>query len=298
VDGLFLLRDKKQLDLRDQAAVRSFFREHKIDQVYLAAAKVGGIKANHEFPAEFLYDNLSIQNNVIDSAFRFGVQKLLFLGSSCIYPRDSRQPISESDLLAGPLEKTNEPYAIAKIAGIKLCESLNRQYGATSGVDYRAVMPCNLYGPGDNYHPENSHVIPGLIRRIYEAKVSGAASVSIWGTGAAKREFMHVDDLAEAAVTVMKAPLSVYKNLTYKTPSHINVGSGEEVTILELAQLIANKVGFDGAIEVDPSKPDGTPRKVMSSKIVRELGWSPKIDLNGGLDTAISDFTSHYCFYS
>ena len=258
----FVVRTHAELDLTDQQAVRHFFETEKPDQVYLAAAKVGGIHANNTYPAEFIYQNLMVQANVIEAAFRNGVQKLLFLGSSCIYPRLAPQPMSEDALLTGTLEPTNQPYAIAKIAGIKLCESYNRQYG----VDYRSVMPTNLYGPGDNYHQENSHVIPGLIRRFHEAKISGAPSVTIWGTGSPRREFLYVDDMASASVYVMQLPKAKYEQYTQPMQSHINVGSGSDVTIAELTQAIAQTVGYTGQIEFDATKPDGTPRKWMDSK--------------------------------
>lgn len=253
-------RTYAELDLTDQAAVRAFFAAEKPDQVYLAAAKVGGIHANNTYPAEFIYQNLMMQANVIDAAFRQDVQKLLFLGSSCIYPKLAPQPMREDALLTGTLEATNEPYAIAKIAGIKLCESYNRQYGQSHGVDYRSVMPTNLYGPGDNYHPENSHVIPALIRRFHEAKVNHAPSVTIWGTGTPRREFLYVDDMAAASVHVMNLSKATYSQHTQLMLSHINVGCGADVTILEVAQAVAETVGYTGQIHTDPAKPDGTSR--------------------------------------
>ena len=279
-------RTHAELDLTDQAAVRAFFAEEKPDQVYLAAAKVGGIHANDSYPAEFIYDNLMLQANVIDAAFRNGVRKLLFLGSSCIYPRLAAQPMREDALLTGTLEPTNEPYAIAKIAGIKLCESYNRQYG----TDYRSVMPTNLYGPGDNYHPENSHVIPALIRRFHEARLSGAASVAIWGTGAPKREFLHVDDMAAACVHVMNLPKAVYEQHTQPMLSHINVGCGSDVTIAEVAHTIAQVVGYAGRITFDTRKPDGAPRKLMDSSRLQGLGWQARVGLTEGLQQAYADF--------
>ena len=279
-------RTHAELDLTDQAAVRAFFAEEKPDQVYLAAAKVGGIHANDSYPAEFIYDNLMLQANVIDAAFRHGVSKLLFLGSSCIYPRLAAQPMREDALLTGTLEPTNEPYAIAKIAGIKLCESYNRQYG----TDYRSVMPTNLYGPGDNYHPENSHVIPALIRRFHEARLSGAASVAIWGTGAPKREFLHVDDMAAACVHVMNLPKAVYEQHTQPMLSHINVGCGSDVTIAEVAHTIAQVVGYAGRITFDTRKPDGAPRKLMDSSRLQGLGWQARVGLTEGLQKAYADF--------
>lgn len=285
-----LTRTRAELDLTDQAAVRAFFAMEKPDQVYLAAAKVGGIAANARYPAEFIFQNLMIEANVIDAAFRSGTRKLLFLGSSCIYPKFARQPMREAELLTGMLEPTNEPYAIAKIAGIKLCESYNRQYSGSHGLDYRSVMPTNLYGPGDNYHPENSHVIPGLIRRFHEAKLRNAPDVVIWGTGTAMREFLHVDDLAAACIHVMNLDKSVYEQHTQPMQSHVNVGGTCELTIRELAHLIADVVGYRGAILTDPGKPDGAPRKLMDSSLLRSFGWAPSIDLREGLESAYQDF--------
>ena len=281
-----VMRTHAELDLTDQQAVRHFFETEKPDQVYLAAAKVGGIHANNTYPAEFIYQNLIVQANVIDAAFRNGVQKLLFLGSSCIYPRLAPQPMSEDALLTGALEPTNEPYAIAKIAGIKLCESYNRQYA----VDYRSVMPTNLYGPGDNYHPENSHVIPALIRRFHEAKTSNAPSVSIWGSGTPRREFLYVDDMASASVHVMQLPKAEYEQYTQPMQSHINVGSGSDVTIADLALAIAQAVGYKGQIVFDATKPDGAPRKWMDSSRLNALGWQAKVSLIEGLNLAYQDF--------
>jgi len=283
-------RSHAELDLTNQAAVQAFFAEEKPDQVYLAAAKVGGIHANNTYPADFIYQNLMVQANVIEAAFRNGVKKLLFLGSSCIYPRLADQPMREDALLTGVLEPTNEPYAIAKIAGIKLCESYNRQYGASHGVDYRSVMPTNLYGPGDNYHPENSHVIPALIRRFHEAKLSGAPSVSIWGSGTPKREFLYVDDMAAASVFVMNLPQATYQQHTQPMLSHINVGFGSDVTIAELAQAVGQTVGYQGAIEFDSSKPDGAPRKWMDSSRLNALGWQAHVALADGLEQAYASF--------
>ena len=283
-----------ELDLTDQAAVRAFFAAEKPDQVYLAAAKVGGIHANNTYPAEFIYQNLMMQSNVIEAAFCHGVQKLLFLGSSCIYPKLASQPMREDALLTGTLEPTNEPYAIAKIAGIKLCESYNRQYGQSIGVDYRSVMPTNLYGPGDNYHPENSHVIPALIRRFHEAKLAQAPSVPIWGTGTPRREFLYVDDMAAASLYVMHLPKPLYEKHTQPMQSHINVGSGSDVTISELAQHIAHTVGYVGLITFDATKPDGAPRKWMDSSRLNALGWRPQINLEHGLANAYEDFVNHF----
>jgi GDP-L-fucose synthase len=287
-------RTHAELDLTDQAAVRAFFAAEKPDQVYLAAAKVGGIHANNTYPAEFIYQNLIMQANVIDAAFRHGVQKLLFLGSSCIYPKLAPQPMREDALLTGTLEPTNEPYAIAKIAGIKLCESYNRQYGASHGLDYRSVMPTNLYGPGDNYHPENSHVIPALIRRFHEAKVSDAASVTIWGTGTPKREFLYVDDMAAASVHVMNLSKATYSQHTQPMLSHINVGCGADVTTMEVAQAVAQTVGYTGQIHTDPAKPDGSPRKLMDSTRLNALGWKAQVGLDAGLQAAYKDFLNKY----
>lgn len=286
-------RTHEELDLTDQAAVRTFFATEKPDQVYLAAAKVGGIHANNTYPAEFIYDNLMVQANVVDSAFRNGVKKLLFLGSSCIYPRSVSQPMREDALLTGTLEATNEPYAIAKIAGIKLCESYNRQYGISHGVDYRSVMPTNLYGPGDNYHPENSHVIPALIRRFHEAKINNATRVVIWGTGRPSREFLYVDDMAAASMHVMNLDKMVYEENTLPMLSHINVGFGSDVTIRQLAEIIASTVGYQGEIAFDTSKPDGTPRKLMDSTRLNSMGWSPKVGLVQGLNLAYNDFLNN-----
>ena len=287
-------RTHAELDLTDQASVRAFFAAEKPDQVYLAAAKVGGIHANNTYPAEFIYENLMMEANIVDAAFRHGVRKLLFLGSSCIYPKLAPQPMREDALLTGTLEPTNEPYAIAKIAGIKLCESYNRQYGTSHGVDYRSVMPTNLYGPGDNYHPENSHVIPALIRRFHEAKVGQAPSVAIWGTGTPKREFLFVDDMAAASVHVMNLDKAVYDQHTQPMLSHINVGFGDDVTIRELALTVGDTVGYQGTITFDSSKPDGTPRKWMDSQRLRDLGWQPTVDLRAGLQRAYADFLKHH----
>ncbi|QEL57698.1 GDP-L-fucose synthase [Chromobacterium paludis] len=283
-------RTHSELDLTNQAAVRDFFEAEKPDQVYLAAAKVGGIYANNTYPAEFIYQNLMIEANVIDAAFRSGVKKILFLGSSCIYPKLAPQPMSEAVLLTGVLEATNEPYAIAKIAGIKLCESYNRQYGQSHGIDYRSVMPTNLYGPGDNYHPENSHVIPALICRFHEAKMSNAPSVTIWGTGKPRREFLYVDDMALACVHVMNLSTEAYIANTQPMLSHINVGFGDDVSILEVAQIVAETVGYAGTIHTDPNKPDGTPRKLMDSRRLNTLGWKAKVNLVEGLALAYRDF--------
>ncbi|UTW00187.1 GDP-L-fucose synthase [Marinomonas rhizomae] len=284
-----ITRTSAELDLTNQAAVSTFFAEQNIDEVYLAAAKVGGIYANSTFPAEFIYQNLMIEANVVHQAYLHGVQKLLFLGSSCIYPKNAIQPMQESALLEGYLEPTNEPYAIAKIAGIKLCESYNRQYG----VDYRSVMPTNLYGPGDNYHPENSHVIPALIRRIHEAKEQGLSEVTIWGTGTPKREFLHVDDMAAASFFVMNLDKAKYDSQVEPMQSHINVGTGFDCSVLEVAHLISDIIGFEGEINSDLTKPDGAPRKLMNVDRLRRLGWEAHIDLNTGLKDAYEWF----CLY-
>jgi GDP-L-fucose synthase len=283
-------RTHSELDLTDQQAVRGFFASERPDEVYLAAAKVGGIHANNTYPADFIYVNLMIEANVIQAAFAHGVRKLLFLGSSCIYPKLAEQPMREDALLTGTLEPTNEPYAIAKIAGIKLCESYNRQHG----VDYRSVMPTNLYGPGDNYHPENSHVVPALIRRFHEAKVAGTPVVAIWGTGTPMREFLHVDDMAAASVHVMNLPKATYDQQTQPMLSHINVGVGEDITIADLARAIGRVVGYAGDIRFDATKPDGTPRKLMDSGRLNKLGWTPRVRLEEGLAQAYEDFLEHH----
>lgn len=281
-----ITRTSAELDLTNQTQVRDFFRQERPDTVILAAAKVGGIHANNIYPANFIYENLMIEANVIHEAFSAGARRLLQLGSSCIYPRAAPQPIAEDALLTGRLEPTNEPYAIAKIAGIKLCESYNRQHG----VDYRSVMPTNLYGPGDNFHPENSHVLPALIRRFHEAKEQNAPSVKIWGSGAPKREFLHVDDMAEASLFVMNLPRNVYDRETDPMLSHINVGTGTDVTILELSQIIAQTVGFEGEILTDSTKPDGTMRKLMDVSRLSRLGWEAKIDLRKGIEATYQWF--------
>lgn len=278
---------RDELNLLDQAAVQAFFCKRQIDQVYLAAAKVGGIHANNSYPAEFIYENLMIEGNLIHAAHTNGVQKLLFLGSSCIYPKHAEQPMREDALLTGVLEPTNEPYAIAKIAGIKMCESYNRQYGR----DYRSVMPTNLYGPNDNFHPENSHVIPALLRRFHEAKQRGDAEVVIWGSGKPMREFLHVDDMAAASVHVMALPLETYAANTQPTLSHINVGTGVDCTICELAETIAKVTGFQGRLVFDATKPDGTPRKLMDVSRLKLLGWTAQIGLEDGLRDAYAWYT-------
>jgi GDP-L-fucose synthase len=283
-------RSHDELDLCSQADVKEFFEREKPDQVYLAAAKVGGIHANNAFPAEFIYQNLMIEANVIHQAFISGVKKILLLGSSCIYPKLASQPMAENALLTGALESTNEPYAIAKIAGIKLCESYNRQYGNSHGIDYRSVMPANLYGPGDSYHPENSHVIPALIRRFHEAKLNGYSEVVIWGTGTPKREFLYVDDMAQASIFVMQLDKSILDQSTSPMQSHINVGHGSDITIAELAKSIAEVLGYEGKIVFDSSKPDGSPRKLMDSSRLNNIGWIAKVGLLDGLKLAYLDF--------
>lgn len=289
-EHIIIFRSHDQLELTNQNQVRDFFQNVKPDQVYFAAAKVGGIHANNSFPAEFIYENIIAEANVIHEAWRSGVKKLLFLGSSCIYPKLANQPMSESSLLTGVLESTNEPYAIAKIAGIKLCESYNRQYSKDFGVDYRSVMPTNLYGPGDNYHFENSHVIPALIRRFHEAKKDNATTVGIWGSGKPRREFLYVDDLASACVHIMNLPLETYNKNTKQMLSHVNIGTGVDVTISDLATLVAKVIGYRGEIQFDLTKPDGSPRKLMDSSLINSLGWKSKVSLEQGLKLAYKDF--------
>jgi GDP-L-fucose synthase len=274
-----IVRTHAELDLTDRAAVGRFMAAARPDQIYLAAAKVGGIHANETYPAEFIHENLMIEANVIDAAHRADVQKLLFLGSSCIYPKLAHQPMREDALLTGPLEPTNEPYAVAKIAGIKLCEGYNREYGR----DYRSVMPTNLYGPGDNFHPENSHVIPGLMRRFHAAAAKGAREVTIWGSGSPMREFLHVDDMAAASVFVLNLDVDTYQANTKPTLSHINVGAGRDCTIRELAELLAEVTGFNGQLNFDTSKPDGAPRKLLDVSRLTALGWQASIPLDEGL---------------
>lgn len=285
-----LTSNRTELDLTNQQAVNQYFEINDIDEVYLAAAKVGGIQANNEYPADFIYDNLMIEANIINAAHRSGVQKLLFLGSSCIYPKHAEQPMGESALLSGTLEPTNEPYAVAKIAGIKLCESYNRQYGR----DYRSVMPTNLYGPGDNYHPENSHVIPGLLRRFHEAKSNNLPSVVAWGSGLPMREFLYVDDMADASIYVMELQRSEYEKVVEPMISHINVGSGIDITIRELTEAVATLIGFTGEIIWDKTKPDGALRKLMNVSKLSELGWNYKVNLMEGLNMAYDDFLKGY----
>ena len=284
-----ITRTRNELNLLSQIDVQAFFMEQSIDEVYLAAAKVGGIVANNTYPAEFIYENLSIQNNIIHSAHLTGVQHLLFLGSSCIYPKLAEQPMTEYDLLTGTLEPTNEPYAIAKIAGIKMCESYNRQYGR----DYRSVMPTNLYGENDNFHPENSHVIPALMRRFYEAKLNNDAAVVVWGSGKPMREFLHVDDMSSASIYVMELDKEIYAENTQEMLSHINVGTGVDCTIRELAETMAKVVGFEGSVDFDATKPDGAPRKLMNVERLKNLGWQYKTSLKAGLSSTYSWFIAN-----
>lgn len=289
-DNDIITASRADLDLCNQQQVAAFFAETPLDEIYLGAAKVGGIHANDTYPAEFIYENLAMECNVIHQAWQNGVKKLLFLGSSCIYPRLASQPMKESELLSGKLEPTNEPYAIAKIAGIKLCESYNRQYG----TDYRSVMPTNLYGPGDNYHPENSHVIPALLRRFHEAKLSGADSISVWGSGTSLREFLHVDDMARASIYIMNLPPDDYQAVTRPRLSHINVGSGVDCSIAELAHIIREVTGYEGDIAYDSSMPDGAPRKLMDGNKLKGLGWQAEYSLKEGLTNAYEWFVENY----
>jgi len=278
--------ERSKLDLTDQKSVINYFDSNSFDQVYLAAAKVGGIHANNKYPAEFIYENIMIEANVIHASHLAGVQRLLFLGSSCIYPKYAKQPMKEDALLTGVLESTNEPYAIAKIAGIKLCESYNRQYGR----DYRSVMPTNLYGENDNFHPENSHVIPALIRRFHEAKISGEPVVTAWGSGKAMREFLFVSEMAEASIHVMNLDSEIYNNITEEMLSHVNIGTGNDCTIKELVETVCKVVGYQGRIEWDLSKPDGTPRKLMDVSRLERLGWKAKTSLEEGLNRTYAWF--------
>ena len=288
-DVELVVRSRQELNLLSQQEVEKFFQTEKLDQVYLAAAKVGGIHANNTYPADFIYQNLMIECNVIHSSYRAGVNRLLFLGSSCIYPKLAQQPMAESELLQGSLETTNEPYAIAKIAGIKLCEAYNRQFG----TQYRSVMPTNLYGIHDNFHPENSHVIPALMRRFHEAKVNGEQQVTVWGSGKPLREFLNVDDMAAASIHVMELEDSIYQQFVSPMLSHINVGTGTDCSIAQLAELMAVVVGFTGKIVFDPSKPDGTPRKLLDVSRLKRLGWEPKISLPEGLKATYAWFVEN-----
>jgi|TARA_B110000467_G_C18303310_1_gene472891 GDP-L-fucose synthase len=289
-DVELITKKRNELDLLNQQDVQSFFKNQKIEQVYLAAAKVGGIHANNIYPADFIYENLMIQANVIHSAFLSGVKRLLFLGSSCIYPKNANQPMKEEELLTGKLELTNEPYAIAKIAGIKMCESYNRQFGKSHGIDYRSIMPTNLYGPRDNYHPENSHVIPGMIYRFHEAKIKNLKRVVIWGTGTPKREFLYVDDMAKASIHLMNIDKKTYDEHTSFMCSHINVGSSKDLTIKELAETIKEVVDFKGEIYFDHAKPDGNPRKLLNSKRINNLGFKPETSLIKGLKKTYQEY--------
>ena len=288
-DVQLVVRNRSELNLLDQQAVQQFFKHERIDQVYLAAAKVGGIHANNEYPAEFIYENLMIEANIIHAAHKAGVQKLLFLGSSCIYPKLAEQPMTEAALLTGTLEPTNEPYAIAKIAGIKLCESYNRQYGR----DYRSVMPTNLYGENDNFHPQNSHVIPAMMRRFHKAKQAGDKQVEVWGSGKPMREFLHVNDMAAASVHVMNLANDIYQANTQPMLSHINVGTGIDCTIRELAETMKKVVGFEGELVFDTTKPDGTPRKLMDVSRLKALGWQASISLEAGLTETYAWYLKH-----
>tara|TARA_B110000305_G_C19382194_1_gene610211 strand:+ start:597 stop:1565 length:969 start_codon:yes stop_codon:yes gene_type:complete len=285
-----ITRDRSELDLLNQSQVLDFFKKEKIDQVYLAAAKVGGIYANNTYPAEFIYENLMIQTNIIHSAFLGGVKKLLFIGSSCIYPKDARQPIKETELFNGKLEPTNEPYAVAKIAGIKMCESYNRQYGKSHKIDYRSIMPTNLYGPHNTYHSQNSHVIAALIDRFHEAKINNLSQVIIWGTGKPKREFLYVDDMTRAATYLMNLSKEIYQKLTSPMCSHINVGYGSDLTIKELAENIKEVVNYKGLIDYDITQPDGTPRKLLDSQILNNFGFKPQVSLKEGLKKTYEDY--------
>ena len=289
-ENKIIQRTHAELDLTNQAAVHEFIGRKKIDQIYLAAAKVGGINANHKYPADFIYQNLMIQSNIINAAYKNNIQKLLFLGSSCIYPRETKQPIREDALLTGRPDPTNEPYAIAKIAGIKLCESYNRQHN----TDFRSVMPTNLYGPGDNYDLENGHVIPALIRRFHEAKLNNDSSVIVWGTGEPKREFLYVDDMAEASISVMNLDKSTYNQCTQTMISHINVGCGYEITIRELAETISKVTSYEGNITFDSSKLNGSPRKLIDSSCLNAIGWHARVGLEEGLRRTYNDLQKNY----
>ena len=284
-----ITKDRTELDLLNQDKVYNFFKDEKINEVYLAAAKVGGIHANNTYRADFIYQNLTIQTNVIHSSFLNGVKKLLFLGSSCIYPKNANQPVKEEELLTGKIESTNEPYAVAKIAGIKMCESYNRQYGKSYNIDYRSVMPTNLYGPGDNYHPENSHVIPGLIYRFHQSKINNLPEVIVWGTGRPKREFLYVDDMADASIYIMNLDKKIYDEQT-KSISHINIGSGIDLSIKDLAEIIKEVVGYKGKINFNSNRPDGSPKKLIDSSRLSNLGWRKKTNLKDGLIKTYTDF--------
>ena len=289
-----LVRDRNELDLTNQKSVNNFFLQNKPDEVYISAAKVGGILANKSFPADFIYSNLAIQINIIHAAFNAGVKKVLFLGSSCIYPKFAKQPITEDQLMTGFLEKTNEPYAIAKIAGIKLCESYNNQFGESHSLDFRCLMPTNLYGPGDNYHKTNSHVIPALIRRIHEAKINKSPSVEIWGTGLVRREFLFVDDLSDACIYFMNLEKKLLLKYITKNSIHINIGTGKDCTIKELASLISKVIGYEGQLRFDKTKPDGTPRKLLDVSKAKKMKWEAKISLIDGLKITYKDFKKNF----
>lgn len=289
-DVELITASRQELDLTNQPQVKDFFSAHKFDQVYLAAAKVGGIHANNTYPADFIYQNLMIQNNIIHQSYKSGVKKLLFLGSSCIYPRLAKQPMREEQLLSGYLEPTNEPYAVAKIAGIKMCDSYNRQYG----LDYRSVMPTNLYGPGDNYHPQNSHVIPALLRRFHEAKIQNRKKVIVWGSGSPYREFLYVDDMARACVFLMGLDKKVFSLSKTGTVTHVNVGTGQEISLKKLSEMIANTTGFTGKVEWDRTKPDGAPRKLMDCDKLKLLGWKSSTSLSDGLKKAYDWYLSNH----
>jgi GDP-L-fucose synthase len=285
-----ITKEKSDLNLLNQTDVYDFFKSESIDQIYLAAAKVGGIHANNSFPADFIYENLMIQNNVIHGAFLNNIKKLLFLGSSCIYPRNANQPIQEEELLNGKLEKTNEPYAISKIAGIKMCESYNRQYGKSHNIDFRCIMPTNLYGPGDNYHPQNSHVIPGLINRFHKAKINNLPTVSIWGSGRPKRDFLYVDDMIRASIYIMNLDKKIYDKNISEITSHVNIGSSEEISIKDLALIIKKVIGFKGEIKFDNAKPDGTLRKLLDSSLINKIGFQPKVSLVDGIKITYQEY--------
>jgi GDP-L-fucose synthase len=285
-----ITKSHAELDLTNQSQVQEFFKDERPNEVYLAAARVGGIFANNRYPGEFIYQNLMIQTNVIHNAFVCGVKKILFLGSSCIYPKHSQQPIKEEYLLTGKLEETNEPYAIAKIAGIKMCESYNRQYGKSHNIDYRCIMPTNLYGVGDNYDQKNSHVIPSLIRRFHIAKISGLSSVTVWGTGDQKRDFLYVDDMTRACIHLMNLEKDIYNKITNPMSCHINVGSGEDITIKDLAHTIKDVVQFNGTIEFDSKQPNGAERKLLDNQLINSIKWKPQVNLEEGIIMAYDDF--------
>ena len=293
-EGAIILKNRSELDLTNQKLVINFLKKEKVDQIYLAAAKVGGIFANHSKPADFIYENLMIQSNIIHSAFLSGVKKLLFLGSSCIYPKNTKQPMREEQLLSGVFEPTNEPYAIAKVAGIKLCDSYNRQYGISHNIDYRSVMPTNLYGPNDNYNLDESHVLPALLRKFHEAKIYKKPYVTVWGTGKPKREFLHVDDLANACHLIMNINKKKLDKHLSTSISHLNIGYGSDLSIKDLAKKIQKITGFEGRIKWDKSKPDGTKRKLLNCSRIFKLGWRPKISLQKGLKKVYENFKKEF----